>query len=245
MTEERYRVGVSGGKSLLCQAQIANDKLCNNIAIKGRKYCKHHGGKLPVAQESALFKTGLWSAQRRRFANVAPKLLTRINELREDPELFSLKDDAAYITALMDTRAEAASAGVSLEHYESIRDQYNVCKHALGSDSFDDAFKYLGKQIRDGIDEYKASNDVVELIKKRTEVIEAEQKIMQAKAYTLEVDQAYSLIMQILKVVQTNVKDPQEMSAIKDGFSKLLRVYQEEEIQDAEIIENDQTTQCS
>jgi hypothetical protein len=242
MAEERYRVNVTGGKSLLCQAQLSEDRLCNNIAIKGRQFCKHHGGKLPIAQDSALFKTGLWSAQRRRFANVAPKLLTRINELREDPELFSLKDDAAYITALMDNRAEAASSGVSLEHYENIRDQYNTCKHAIGTESFDDAFKYLGKQILDGIDEYKASNDVVELIKRRTEVIEAEQKIMQSKAYTLEVDQAYSLIMQVLKVIQNTVKDPDDMALIRSGVQKLLRVYQEDEIQDAEIIDHDQTT---
>ncbi len=242
MVEERYRVNVTGGKSLLCQAQLSGDRLCNNIAIKGRQFCKHHGGKLPIAQDSALFKTGLWSAQRRRFANVAPKLLTRINELREDPELFSLKDDAAYITALMDNRAEAASSGVSLEHYENIRDQYNTCKHAIGTEGFDEAFKYLGRQIREGIDEYKASNDVVELIKRRTEVIEAEQKIMQSKAYTLEVDQAYSLIMQVLKVIQDTVKDPDDMALIKSGVQKLLRVYQEDDIQDAEIIDDDQTT---
>jgi hypothetical protein len=142
----------------------------------------------------------------------------------------------------MDNRAEAASSGVSLEHYENIRDQYNTCKHAIGTESFDDAFKYLGKQIRDGIDEYKASNDVVELIKRRTEVIEAEQKIMQSKAYTLEVDQAYSLIMQVLKVIQNTVKDPDDMALIRSGVQKLLRVYQEDEIQDAEIIDYDQTT---
>lgn len=243
MTEPRYRSGINGSKTLLCMAALSNNKVCNNLAIKGKQYCKHHGGKMPSTQESALFKSGLWSAQRRRFSGVAPKLLSRINELREDPELFSLRDDAAYLTALMDNRAEAASAGVSLEHYEHIKEQYNACRSAINTDSFDESFKYLGKLIRDGVDEYKASNDVVDLIKKRADIIEVEQKIMQTKAYTLEVDQAYSLIMQVLAEIKKSVKDPDAMSAIQNGVTKLLRVYQEDDIQDADIIEDDQDLQ--
>jgi hypothetical protein len=236
MTEARYRPSIKGSKALLCRAELSEGRLCNSLAIKGREYCKHHGGKLPLGPDSALFKTGLWSAQRRRFAGVAPKLLTRIDELRDDPELFSLRDDAAYITALMDARAEAAGEGVSLDHYNAIKSQYSLCKSMMHDpDSFESAFKDLGKMISSGVSEYEASKDVVDLIAKRADIIETEQKIMQAKAYTLEVDQAYSLIMQVLGVIKANVRDPSEMSAISDGFGKLLKTYQDAEIIDAEV----------
>lgn len=241
MTEPRYRQSPNGSKQLLCCATLQEGKLCNALAIKGRQFCKFHGGKTAVGIESATFKTGLWSAQRRRFASVAPKLLSRIDELREDPELFSLKDDTAYLTALMDVRAEAASEGISVEHYNNIKNQFTICSRMLSDPGFVEEFSTLGKMITDGIDTYSASQDVVELIEKRTKVIEIEQRMMHTKAYTLEVDQAYSLIMQVLGVIKSSVKDPEEMTLIRNGIGKLLKAYQEEDIIDAEIVEEHET----
>jgi hypothetical protein len=235
-TNEHVRVMINGGIVKLCMSKNTSGELCGNIAVKNRDNCKYHGGKSLVGPENPAFKTGLWSKQRRRFSSVAPKLLARIDELREDPDLFSLKDDAAYLTALMDIRAEAASNGISLEHYESIRDQMHVCKTTYGTDSFDKSFKELGKMISEGIDLYRASQDVVQLIGKRTEIVEAEARMLHTKAYTLEIDQAYSLAMQILKVVKDCVRNADELAAIKAGFGKLLKQYQQDDIQDAEII---------
>lgn len=241
MTEPRYRQSPNGSKQLLCCASLQEGKLCNSLAIKGKQFCKFHGGKAAVGIESAAFKTGLWSAQRRRFASVAPKLLSRIDELRDDPELFSLKDDTAYLTALMDVRAEAASEGISVDHYNNIKSQFTLCSRMLSDPGFVEEFAVLGKMITDGIDVYNASQDVVELIEKRTKVIETEQRMMHTKAYTLEVDQAYSLIMQVLGVIKSSVKDPEEMTLIRSGISKLLKTYQEENIIDAEIVEENET----
>lgn len=236
-TEEHVRKLPNGAVVKLCHGKNANGNRCGVTAVKGRDYCKHHGGKALEGVDSPAFKTGLWSKQRRRFASVAPKLLQRIDELREDPDLFSLKDDAAYLTALMDQRAEAASHGISVEHYESIKDQMQVCKATVGTDEFGKAFKTLGKIVDEGIDTYRASQDVVALIDKRTDIVEAEARMLHTKAYTLEVDQAYSLAMQILKVVKDTVHDAGQLQAIKLGFGKLLRQYQQDDdIQDAEII---------
>jgi hypothetical protein len=239
-TEEHVRKLANGATVKLCHGVKADGERCKVTAVQGRDYCIHHGGRALTGPESPVFKTGLWSKQRRRFASVAPKLLQRIEELREDPELFSLKDDAAYLTALMDVRAEAASNGISVEHYELIKDQMQVCKATVGTDEFGKAFKTLGKMIDEGIDVYKASQDVVALIEKRTDIVEAEARMLHTKAYTLEVDQAYSLAMQILGVVKKCVHDANQLQAIKEGFGKLLKQYQnEEDIQDAEIIDEE------
>jgi hypothetical protein len=234
---DRYIDGVNGGKIKLCRATIGDGTYCGKAAVHDRDYCQYHGGKTLVGSESPMFKTGLWSQQRKRFSTVAPELLDKIEALRTDPELYSLRDDTAYITAVLDKRAEAASYGISLELYELLRDQYSVCK-VSPEEAFDKEFKKLGKLINDGIDAHKASDAVIELIKKRADVIETEQRMAHAKSYTLEVDQAYSLIMQILGVVKQTVRDPDLIRAISEGVSKALRVHQniDEEIQDAEVI---------
>jgi hypothetical protein len=239
MTEDHCRVMANGAKIALCKSTLEDGHMCKNLAVKGRDYCKYHGGKALIGPDNPAFKNGLWSKQRRRFSQVAPKLLSRIDELREDPDLFSLKDDAAYLTALMDIRAEAASNGISVEHYEEIKDQMAVCKATVGTDEFGKAFKALDKMISEGIDVYRASQDVVQLIDKRTDIVEAEARMMHTKAYTLEVDQAYSLAMQILKIVKDCVRDAATLEAIKMGFGKLLKTYQQEDIQDAEIIDEE------
>jgi hypothetical protein len=43
--------------------------------------------------------------------------------------------------------------------------------------------------------------------------------------------------MQVLGVIKASVKDPEEMTLIRSGITKLLKTYQEEDIIDAEIVE--------
>jgi hypothetical protein len=235
---DRYIDGVNGSKIKLCRATISDGVSCGKPATQGRDFCQFHGGKTLAGADSPIFKTGLWSQQRKRFSTVAPELLDKIEALRNDPELYSLRDDTAYITAVLDKRAEAASYGISVDLYELLRDQYSVCK-ASPEEAFDKEFKKLGKLINEGIDADKASDAVIDLIKKRADVIETEQRMAHAKSYTLEVDQAYSLIMQVLGVVKQTVRDPDLIRAISEGVQKVLRVHQniDEDIQDAEVID--------
>jgi hypothetical protein len=139
----------------------------------------------------------------------------------------------------MDTRAEAAAEGVGLEQYRKVEAAYSLAKSKLGSPDFIDAFEQIGDLLDERMDEYSASKDVIELISRRSDLVEAEQRIMQTKAYTLEADQAFMLVMQIVEVVKTSIRDADELVAIQSGINKLLRMHhadQEVEIQDAEIV---------
>lgn len=244
METEHVRKFKNGSVVKLCSSVKPDGTKCMNMAVRDRDNCKHHGGSSLIGPDSPLFKSGLWSKQKRRFSQVAPKLLLRIDELRDDPDLFSLKDDAAYITALMDVRAEAASHGVSYEHYQEIQSMYSQMERAKRTgdqETFDELFKTVGTMIRNGTDMYKASAEVVELIEKRTDIVEAEQRMLHSKAYTLEVDQAYSLIMQVLGVVKQNIRNVDDMANIRSGIGKLLKQYQEDpEIIEAEVVSDEE-----
>lgn len=240
MIEQRYRTTPNGSKTRLCQAHIRNNELCKNIAIKDRDFCKHHGGKALKGIDSPVFKTGLWTAQRRRFSKVAPTLLVKIDQMRDDPDLFSLRDDTAYVTALMEVRAEAASEGISIEHYKHLKEQYNICKSLLFTPEFNSEFTVMGNMLDEGIDLYSANKEVLDLIQRRSELIEVEHKMMQGKAYSLEVDQAFSLIMQVLGVIKKCVTDAEQMTAIHQGVLKLINVYKsDEDIINAEVVDAD------
>lgn len=240
ITEEdgiRYRIGPKGGRVRLCSFAMQDGKVCNVPALREQSVCTKHAGQLEKVTNRLDFKTGLYSVQRKRFSKVGTKLLERVNELRDDPDLFSLKDDAAYITAIMDTRAEAAGEGVSYEQYKKIKALYSQADAAYGKEEFEDLFVAIGEALNNVMDEYQASMDVIELIEKRTEIVEAEQRLLHAKAYTLEVDQAFSLVMQVVDVVLKNVRNPDEVQAIKSGVGKLMKVYENpEDIMEVEIV---------
>ena len=134
----RYRQ-TEHAKIKLCKGYKRGDgrnEPCGNPALKGRDYCKYHGGRNLMGVEHPNFLTGLRSQNYKRFANVGKDLLDKIETLREDPDLFSLKDDAAFITAIMDKRAEAVGEGVGLDQYKKVQAAYQLAHSKLGSLGF-------------------------------------------------------------------------------------------------------------
>ena len=98
----------------------------------------------------------------------------------------------------------------------------------------------MGRALENVMTECAAAKDVIELIEKRTSIVETEQRLLHQKAYTLEVDQAFSLVMQMVKIIQDNVSNAEELQGIKGGIGKLLAVYQhtiDDMIIDAEVID--------
>lgn len=237
-----YRVTPTGEQPI-CNAVIDRngDKVrCKAIALSGQDFCFHHGTELIKRNEKPQYLAHAYKVNRRRFAKAGKDLLDKVDAHREDPELFSLRDDTAYITALVDVRAEAAGEGVSIDQYRKVESAYNLARSKLGSPDFIDAFEQIGDLLKERLDEYAASKDVLELISRRADLVEAEQRMMQTKSYTLEADQAFMLIMQIVEVVKSSVRDADELTAIKTGINKLLRQHKQEidePIEDAVVID--------
>jgi hypothetical protein len=212
---------------------------CKRNAMDGHTLCAFHVSSATRNINSPTFKTGLSGVNRERFASVAPKLLTRIRELRDDPELWSLKDDTAYVTALLDIKAEAINEGITTDHYIAIKSLTKALKREWKESNYDEVGKLidqLDESVTEGADATKASDSLIDLIRFRASVVETEQRILQSKSYILEVDQAYSLIMQVLGVIKKSVKDAEAMAAIKAGVSGLLKQYQDDDVIDVEVL---------
>ena len=139
----RHRTNSNGNVIKLCNAKVSHGQ-CNQPAVTGRDFCINHGGRASLVHEHGHCVHGLNSANKKRFSNIGQQLLTRINELRDDPELFSLKDDAAYITAIIDQRAEAATDGISGALLRDLREVYLSAARAYKAGdipTFQESFK--------------------------------------------------------------------------------------------------------
>jgi hypothetical protein len=227
-----------------CEAVVKTDDgstQCTANAVGSSAYCRKHNEALYKVTTSHKFEHGLLSPFKKRFSRVNETLLSRINELRDDPDLWSLRDDAAFITALMDLRAESITEGISLDHYNDLVETVNTLKGAVKSGDFDrvsEVVNILSGQVSKGRDAFDGANEVIKLIEKRTDIIETEQRMMHAKAYTIEVDQAYSLIMQVFGVIKKHIKNAEELKAIRGGIGQILRTYQDDDnIIDVEVVD--------
>jgi hypothetical protein len=232
------------GKYTKCCAGFVIDgktkRQCKSACLTGSQYCAAHGSQALQKTEKPQYLAHLFQKERKRFRRIGKDLLEKVDSYRDDPDLFSLRDDTAYLTALMDTRAEAAAEGVGLEQYRKIEAAYSLAKSKLGSPDFIDAFEQIGDLLNERMDEYAASKDVIELISRRSDLVEAEQRIMQTKAYTLEADQAFMLIMQVVEAIKTSIRDAETLLAIQGSINKILRMHhaeQEMAIEDAVIVE--------
>ena len=233
----------SGSGYAKCCSAIIRDgdvnRQCKNPALKGKEYCAHHGSTHLKKSEKPQYLQHLFQKERSRFKRVGTELLAKVDNYRDDPDLFSLRDDTAYVTALVDVRAEAAAEGVGLEQYRKIESAYHLAKSKLGSPDFIDAFEQIGDLLNERMNEYDASKDVLDLIERRAELVEAEQRMMQTRAYTIEADQALMLVMQIVELMKQTIRDQETLIAIRSGVGKLIRMYtsSDDDVQEAEVVE--------
>lgn len=239
---EEFFILPAGHPVRRCQA-VVNGVQCKSPAKTSKNLCAFHGGRDLLKSPNNQLKAGTKSLQRKRFTSIGKDLLAKIDTFRDDPDLFNLRDDAAYMTALIDQRAEAASEGFGVQVLRELQQAYGAANRAYRSgntEEFLESFKQLGKLLNEGGNEAKSTDEVIDLIGKRVNLVEAEQRVAHSKAYTLEVDQAYSLVMQIVGIVKQCVRNADELNAIRSGVGKLLKVYKEDvstEIIDAEVVD--------
>lgn len=239
---EEFYVTPAGYPVKRCQA-LVNGAQCKSPSITSKNLCAFHGGRSLAKIENNQLRSGAKTNERRRFNSIGKDLLAKIDMFREDPDLYNLRDDAAYMTALIDQRAEAASEGFGVHVLRELQQAYAQANRAYkngDSEEFSESFKQLGKLLNDGGNEAKSTDEVIDLIGKRVNLVEAEQRVAHSKAYTLEVDQAYALVMQIVGIVKQCVRNADELTAIRSGVTKLLKVYKEdisESVIDAEVVD--------
>lgn len=71
---------------------------CRKPAMRGRAVCLAHGGKTPRGIASPHFITGRWSK------DIPARLASGYEHARQDPDLLSLREELALVTAAIDDR---------------------------------------------------------------------------------------------------------------------------------------------
>jgi hypothetical protein len=203
---------------------------CEKDAVAGFTVCEMHGGKTPVGADSPHFKHGRWSK------HLPKRMVERSEEARRDPELTALTDEIALIDARIADMLERVDTGESGEVWasalacvEEIREIELRSKASTGDTKtrlFLDrevAMSTLVGHIQEGMADYAAWREVLDLVERRRKLCMAEWKRLAVLKLLVPVGEVLTMQAAIAGVIRAHVKDPDALRAISADLDKLVQ----------------------
>lgn len=199
-----------------------------------------------VLDGQKMFRAGV------NFKALPRDMKERVEAARDDPELFDLTGDIAYVMSVINQRAEIAEEGGGVGVWLDLKKAYDAAEKARRRADrakdpellreFWELFEQMGVIIEDEGNRTKETEAVVRLIEKRAGLIKQHEDIKLTRAHTLNAEQALALVWAVIEQVKANITDADQMRRISGGVSGILKGYHElfevpsDDVVDAEIV---------
>lgn len=105
-----------------CKGKNRRKEPCGKLAMKGRDYCKTHGGTKPIGAANPAFKHGL------RSKYMPARLAEKYAESLSDPQLMEFRQDAALLNSRLH---ELLESGESLPLWDRTQDAFAELRKAM------------------------------------------------------------------------------------------------------------------
>lgn len=218
---ERYRMGPKNALIPLCEGTTRREPkdACEHNAVHGRPYCRLHGGHAVVGVESPNFTTGRYSAYVRHA-----DLAGRMEHIRQDPELNSLRENLILVDARIGQLLEMVDGASIIPRWADARDAFHEYRAAYRSGDADTAMKRLA-QLERLLDEGGSEEDVWHQIGQQTELrrrlAESEAKILEKLNWTFSIEEGVLFIRALVEISREFVPEDR-----MEEFGRRLRLLQ-------------------
>ncbi len=183
--------------------------------------CRMHSGAQKRGIASPHFKTG-------RHSKYLPKrLLERYNQARQDPELFSLREEVAALDARIADVMVRVDTGESGNMWKTAREAFKALELAARREDKVEQGIQFGKMrsiLGRGIADYSAWNELTGLFDKRRRLVESERKRRVEEQLTMTLEEGMNLMTAMTMAVKQNVEDRATLAAIQDAFIRLSNI---------------------
>lgn len=170
-----------------------------------------HGGKSKRGAEHGQFKTG-------KYSKYMPKeLLSVYGEMKDDPQLLSLRSEIALMDALLSSLLPKLDTGESGESWDKVKDLVKTARRGYKSESLatlEDALDTMEDLANQRILHYETHKEIKATVDTRRKLVEAETKITMQQDKAISVEQLMLFVTQVLGVIQEVVKDQKQQYAI-------------------------------
>lgn len=203
---------------LRCQAWNPNQgRQCLALAkvSDGKDKCTKHGGRSRSGIASPSFKTGRYSKQ------LPVRMLEQFEEMRADPELLNLRDDIALVEARIAdllTRVDTFEAGTWWKRARKAYDDLIVQMRQGNNDAVAACLNDLNRFIGAGGQDYAVWDEIMRLEEQKRKLTDSERRRLVDMQYMVTAQQAWSVIIDLMNSVTTNVSDPVARERINADF---------------------------
>lgn len=202
-----------------CQAKCKDGSPCKGSAVKGRRFCRMHGGKNPVGAAHGRFKHG-------GFSDILPeRLLETYQEEAEKLDLTSQREHLALVNTLIKSTAAELEGSLPSEIWEDTKLLAAEARDAIAEGEISRGVAMLDRITTLAYQGEKATateNRIVGLIERSRKLSETETKREYARASAVTAAQMAVVIGHLQHSINANVSDPLARGRIAADFARLL-----------------------
>ena len=180
-----------------------------------------HGGPSPAGIASPTLKTGERS---RYLGSLGPRMQERFRAAQQNDDLLSLNPDLWMLDARLEDLIERAEAGENqgrlkdaLEAFE----EFAAAQVAKDRETAFAALQRLSDILRKGTADYEAWNEVKDLWKQRTRMVESERRRKLENQQMVAVDYMLVMATALLASVKRHVENQETLKQIQSEFARI------------------------
>lgn len=184
-----------------CKGHNSSGDPCGKNAMKGRDYCRTHGGTKPIGPAHPQFKHG------RRSKFLPARLAATYEEALRDPKLLEYREDAAMLeTRLSDVLQHIDGAQL----WNTVADAFRALQDGMKSGNQDvigDALTKLHAIIQRGQADALRWQEVYKVVDVQGRVKDREHKRQLQLRQMITIEQFLAFIGQIVEVATQTIHD--------------------------------------
>ena len=198
-----------------CGAQTRSGGRCQQPVMAGRNRCRLHGGKTPRGLANPRTITGRYSR------DMPTRLLARYEEAQQDREALSIRNEIAFVTAVIGARMEELEkSGRQLDWSRAIAQFAKVTEEGRDWpwERVQAEMQVLGVLLQNGRTERRILKEIRSLIDQRARLVAQEAKRQEDLKQNLTLEEAIVYAQVLAAIIRKYVTDRAILAAINREF---------------------------
>jgi len=199
--ESTFGIGHRKAGKIRCQGWNRQEGAqCRNSPMKGRSYCRKHGGKVPSGPASPQYKHG-------KYASSLPlRLAANYEASRNNAELVSLKEEIALVDAhAIELIEQMKDDGQSLETWKLLKETLSRFNNTKKEDARAEYLSQMLTLIDKGSQQAAVWTDIYNAISMRRRLVDTEYRRQVQYGHMLNIEQLMAIVGRLLAIIKQYV----------------------------------------
>lgn len=201
-----------------CGAKTRRGTPCAGVILYPNGRCRMHGGPAASGAAASNYKHG-------RYSKALPaRILDRISEAVNDPELGEVRVDLALVDAMIGDAAAGLSGEGSAALWRALSRLWDGYEGAADADDRDAIARGMGRIITEGVRDVDARAEVLAVMPTRIRLLDHEVRRTAALQNSISAERAFALVAALVGIIGRYVTDPDAVTAIRREVRSLAGV---------------------